>query len=45
MLGTYATEWDIMSSAAFVPMVVPLLVVFALQRYFTTGITAGAVKA
>ena len=45
LLGTYATEWDIMSSAAFVSMAVPLAVFFALQRYFVTGITAGAVKA
>ncbi len=44
MLGTYATEWHIMSASAFISMVVPLLVFFALQRYFVTGITAGAVK-
>lgn len=42
--GTYATEWHIMSAAAFISMAVPLLVFFALQRYFVTGITAGAVK-
>jgi alpha-glucoside transport system permease protein len=44
MLGTYATEWHIMSSAAFISMLVPLIVFFALQRYFVTGLTAGAVK-
>ena len=44
LLGTYATEWDIMSSAAFISMAVPLAVFFALQRYFVTGISAGAVK-
>ena len=45
LLGTYATEWDVMSSAAFISMAVPLAVFLALQRYFVTGITAGAVKA
>ncbi len=45
MLGTYATEWHIMSAAAFISMFVPLLVFFALQRYFVVGLTAGAVKA
>jgi alpha-glucoside transport system permease protein len=44
LLGTYATEWHIMSAAAFVSMSMPLLVFFALQRYFVTGLTAGAVK-
>jgi len=44
MLGTYATEWHLMSAAAFISMSVPLLVFFALQRYFVTGLTAGAVK-
>jgi alpha-glucoside transport system permease protein len=45
LLGTYATEWDVMSASAFISMAVPLLVFFALQRYFVTGITAGSVKA
>jgi len=45
LLGTYATEWDVMSSAAFISMAVPLAVFLALQRYFVTGITVGAVKA
>jgi alpha-glucoside transport system permease protein len=45
LLGTYATEWDIMSASAFISMAVPLAVFFALQRYFVTGITAGSVKA
>lgn len=44
MLGTYATEWHIMSAAAFISMAMPLVVFFALQRYFVTGLTAGAVK-
>lgn len=44
MLGTYATEWHIMSAAAFISMAVPLVVFFALQRYFVTGLTAGSVK-
>jgi alpha-glucoside transport system permease protein len=44
MLGTYATEWDIMSASAFISMAVPLLVFFAMQRYFVIGLTAGAVK-
>jgi len=44
LLGTYATEWHIMSAAAFISMSMPLLVFFALQRYFVTGLTAGAVK-
>lgn len=44
MLGTYATEWDIMSASAFISMAVPLLVFFTMQRYFVVGLTAGAVK-
>jgi alpha-glucoside transport system permease protein len=44
LLGTYATEWDIMSAASFISMTVPLLVFFALQRYFVAGLTAGSVK-
>lgn len=44
MLGTYATEWHLMSAASFISMAVPLVVFFALQRYFVAGLTAGSVK-
>lgn len=44
LLGTYATEWHIMSAAAFISMSIPLIVFFAMQRYFVTGLTAGAIK-
>ena len=37
-------EWHIMTSAAFVSMAIPLVVFFALQRYFVRGLTAGSVK-
>ena len=33
-----------MTAAAFISMVLPLIIFFALQRYFVTGLTAGAVK-
>ena len=42
--GTYGSEWHLLSSAAFVLMFVPLLVFFALQRYFVQGLLAGSVK-
>lgn len=42
--GSRGEEWHIMTSAAFVSMIVPLLVFFALQRYFVRGLTAGSVK-
>lgn len=44
LLSTYGQEWHLLSSAAFISMVVPLIVFFALQRYFVQGILAGAVK-
>jgi alpha-glucoside transport system permease protein len=42
--GTYGQSWHLLTAAAFVSMVVPLLVFFALQRYFVRGLLAGAVK-
>jgi alpha-glucoside transport system permease protein len=37
-------EWHYLMAAAFISMALPLLVFFALQRYFVRGITGGAVK-
>jgi alpha-glucoside transport system permease protein len=42
--GTYGQSWHLLTASAFVSMVVPLLVFFALQRYFVRGLLAGAVK-
>ncbi len=42
--GTFGQSWHLLTAAAFVSMVVPLAVFFALQRYFVRGLLAGAVK-
>ena len=44
LLGTYATEWSLLAAAAFVIMVVPLIVFISLQRFFVQGLLAGSVK-
>jgi alpha-glucoside transport system permease protein len=44
LLGTYATEWSLLSAAAFLIMIVPLVVFISLQRYFVQGLLAGSVK-
>jgi alpha-glucoside transport system permease protein len=36
--------WQFLTAAAFVSMIVPIIVFLALQRYFVRGITGGAVK-
>ncbi|HET7830653.1 MAG TPA: carbohydrate ABC transporter permease [Candidatus Limnocylindrales bacterium] len=36
--------WQYLTAAAFISMVVPILVFLGLQRYFVRGITGGAVK-
>jgi len=44
LLSTYGQEWHLLSSGAFLLMIVPLLVFFSLQRYFVQGLLAGSVK-
>jgi alpha-glucoside transport system permease protein len=44
LLGTYATEWSLLAAAAFLVMVLPLVVFISLQRYFVQGLLAGSVK-
>ena len=36
--------WQYLAAAAFITMIVPLVVFLALQRYFVRGLTGGAVK-
>jgi alpha-glucoside transport system permease protein len=42
--GAFGQNRHLMPAAAFVTMVLPMTVFFALQRYFVRGLTAGAVK-
>jgi alpha-glucoside transport system permease protein len=42
--GTRGQDWELLTAGAFVSIVIPLIVFFALQRYFVRGLTAGAVK-
>ena len=44
MLGTRGDQWEILTSAAFISMFVPLVVFISLQRYFVRGLLAGSVK-
>jgi alpha-glucoside transport system permease protein len=44
MVGSRGQDWHILTSGAFITMIVPLIVFFALQRYFVRGILAGSIK-
>jgi alpha-glucoside transport system permease protein len=37
-------DWQFLTAAAFVSMIVPIIIFLSLQRYFVRGITGGAVK-
>jgi alpha-glucoside transport system permease protein len=44
LLGTQGQGQEVVTAAAFISMIVPMVVFFALQRFFVRGLTAGAVK-
>ncbi len=44
LTGSRGEDWHLLTSAAFISMILPLIVFFSLQRYFIRGLTAGAVK-
>ncbi len=44
LVSSFGTSWQLLTAAAFISMALPLVIFFALQRYFVEGITAGAVK-
>jgi alpha-glucoside transport system permease protein len=44
MIGTYATNWQLLTAGAFVSMFIPLAVFIGFQQYFVRGLLAGSVK-
>ena len=44
LVSSYGTNYQVLTAAAFISMVLPLIVFFSLQRYFVRGILAGSIK-
>lgn len=44
LVNSYGSNYEVLTSAAFISMVLPLVIFFSLQRYFVRGILAGSVK-
>jgi alpha-glucoside transport system permease protein len=44
LVNSYGSNYQVLTSAAFISMVLPLVIFFSLQRYFVRGILAGSVK-
>lgn len=44
LVNSLGGNWQVLTAASFISMILPLLVFFSLQRYFVRGILAGSVK-
>lgn len=44
LVGSHGQDWHVLTAAAFVSMIVPLIVFLSLQKYFVRGLLGGAVK-
>jgi alpha-glucoside transport system permease protein len=44
LVNSLGGNWQVLTAAAFISIILPLLVFFTLQRYFVRGILAGSVK-
>ena len=44
LVNSFGTNYQVLTSAAFLASMLPLVIFFALQRYFVRGILAGSVK-
>jgi len=44
LVNSYGQDWQLLTAAAFISMLLPMIVFFSLQQYFVRGILAGSVK-
>ncbi len=44
IVGEKGQDWHLLTSGAFISMMLPLAVFFSLQRYFVRGLLAGSIK-
>ncbi len=44
MVTSLGSGWHLLTAAAFISMALPMIVFFALQRFFVRGMLAGSVK-
>ncbi|MBN2544718.1 MAG: carbohydrate ABC transporter permease [Spirochaetes bacterium] len=44
LVNSYGGGWEYLTSAAFISMILPLMIFFTLQKYFVKGILSGSVK-
>ena len=44
IVGEKGQDWHLLTAGAFISMILPLVVFFALQRFFVKGMLAGSVK-
>jgi alpha-glucoside transport system permease protein len=44
LTGSLGSKWELLTAGGFISIVIPMLVFFALQRYFVRGMLAGSVK-
>ena len=44
MVTSLGSGWHLLTAAAFISMILPMIIFFALQKYFVRGLLAGSVK-
>ncbi|GAC1486770.1 MAG: carbohydrate ABC transporter permease [Pseudarthrobacter sp.] len=44
LTGSLGSKWELLTAGGFISIVIPMIVFFALQRYFVRGLLAGSVK-
>jgi alpha-glucoside transport system permease protein len=44
LVNSFGSNYEVLTSAAFLSMLLPLVIFFSMQRYFVRGILAGSIK-